>query len=492
MSAVDGLIAEVEARARPAGCSRSESGELPASSGLSTFALQRRSAKNATFADRFHGGSVMRRYAHLALALVAACTGAFTADTAAADKMGLQPRTPATSVRGEGAMPALDGAVAWLNSKPLSTAELRGKVVLVEFWTYTCINWQRTLPHVRAWADKYKDQGLVVIGVHTPEFSFEKDLDNDPRRPPPAGGRLPGRRRQRAGDLARVPQRVLAGALHRRCARVDPLPPFRRGTLRAVREGHPAAPGRGGSEGRRYLPRSRRRRRQPADGDWDDLRTPETYVGAARAENFASPGGLTVGREQALRGPGAAASSTSGRFPAIGTSGARAGDARAGERSRRLFAFMRAIFTSSWGLPREASPCRFAFSSTASHPGPPTAPTSMPTAKACSSSSACISSSASRSRSWIGKFEIEFLEPGSQVSIRSPSVDCGEHDGPTRSRRRIPVDVDHRLCEGLRRFLRQVVTDAAGERRGANTCRRTSSRRRWDPDAARRWRRPRG
>ena len=70
------------------------------------------------------------------------------------------------------------GATEWLNSQPLTTPGLRGKVVLVDFCTYTCINWLRTLPYVRAWADKYKDQGLVVIGVHTPEFRFEKDLDN--------------------------------------------------------------------------------------------------------------------------------------------------------------------------------------------------------------------------------------------------------------------------------------------------------------------------
>ena len=75
-------------------------------------------------------------------------------------------------------MPSLGRANAWLNSHPLSAAELRGKVVLIDFWTYTCINWRRTLPYVRAWAEKYRDQGLVVVGVHTPEFSFEKDLDN--------------------------------------------------------------------------------------------------------------------------------------------------------------------------------------------------------------------------------------------------------------------------------------------------------------------------
>ena len=78
----------------------------------------------------------------------------------------------------EGALPPLSGATEWLNSPPLTPSGLRGKVVLVDFWTYTCVNWLRTLPYVRAWAEKYRDQGLVVIGAHTPEFPFEKDIDN--------------------------------------------------------------------------------------------------------------------------------------------------------------------------------------------------------------------------------------------------------------------------------------------------------------------------
>jgi thiol-disulfide isomerase/thioredoxin len=82
----------------------------------------------------------------------------------------------------EGNLPSLGQSTAWLNSQPLSSADLRGKVVLIDFWTYTCINWRRTLPYVRAWAHKYGNQGLVVIGVHTPEFSFERDLDNVRRR----------------------------------------------------------------------------------------------------------------------------------------------------------------------------------------------------------------------------------------------------------------------------------------------------------------------
>jgi thiol-disulfide isomerase/thioredoxin len=78
----------------------------------------------------------------------------------------------------EGHLPGFDRATGWLNSPPLSTADVQGKVVLVNFWTYTCINWLRTLGYLRAWAEKYRDQGLVVVGVHTPEFPFERDVDN--------------------------------------------------------------------------------------------------------------------------------------------------------------------------------------------------------------------------------------------------------------------------------------------------------------------------
>lgn len=80
--------------------------------------------------------------------------------------------------RNEDQLPSFDGATGWLNSEPLTAAGLAGKVVLVDFWTYTCINWLRTLGYVRAWHEKYRDQGLVVVGVHTPEFPFERDVDN--------------------------------------------------------------------------------------------------------------------------------------------------------------------------------------------------------------------------------------------------------------------------------------------------------------------------
>jgi cytochrome c biogenesis protein CcdA/thiol-disulfide isomerase/thioredoxin len=92
-------------------------------------------------------------------------------------------QAPASAAPGEtlpieGPMPSIAGAVEWLNSPPLTNESLRGKVVLIDFWTYSCINCLRTLPYLRAWADKYRDQGLVIIGVHAPEFAFEKDIAN--------------------------------------------------------------------------------------------------------------------------------------------------------------------------------------------------------------------------------------------------------------------------------------------------------------------------
>ena len=78
----------------------------------------------------------------------------------------------------EGRLASFDGATGWLNSEPLTPGGLRGRVVLVDVWTYTCVNWLRTLPYVRAWASKYEEAGLTVVGVHTPEFGFESDIDN--------------------------------------------------------------------------------------------------------------------------------------------------------------------------------------------------------------------------------------------------------------------------------------------------------------------------
>src|SRR6266852_5388806 len=96
-----------------------------------------------------------------------------------ANKLLLAARHPAAvQLPIEGELPSFSGATAWLNSPPLSAAGPRGKVWLIDFWTYTCINWVRTLPYVRAWAEKYQEHGVVVIGVHSPEFPFEHDIDN--------------------------------------------------------------------------------------------------------------------------------------------------------------------------------------------------------------------------------------------------------------------------------------------------------------------------
>ncbi len=136
----------------------------------------------------------------------------------------------------EGNFPSLAGATAWLNSPPLTPEGLRGKVVLVDIWTYTCINWLRTLPYVRAWAAKYKDQGLVVIGVHSPEFPFEKDLENVRRSAKDDDGRLSDRGRQRPRGMASLQQRVLAGPLPHRREGPHSVPPVRRGRIRTDRD----------------------------------------------------------------------------------------------------------------------------------------------------------------------------------------------------------------------------------------------------------------
>jgi thiol-disulfide isomerase/thioredoxin len=96
----------------------------------------------------------------------------------AEEKSMVQPAPARVQLPIEGEFPSLGGATGWLNSPPLTVSGLRGKVVLIDFWTYTCINWLRTEPYVRSWAEKYKSQGLVVIGVHTPEFAFEHDVAN--------------------------------------------------------------------------------------------------------------------------------------------------------------------------------------------------------------------------------------------------------------------------------------------------------------------------
>ena len=137
-------------------------------------------------------------------------------------------------------IPSLDGATEWLNSEPLIPAGLRGNVVLVNFWTLTCINWLRQEPYVRAWSQAYRSDGLVVIG--TPRRSSRSST-----RSTSSGGRrrseesTTGRGRQRLRDLERLRQPLLAGALLRRRGRRHPRPALRRRTLRAIGARHPAA-----------------------------------------------------------------------------------------------------------------------------------------------------------------------------------------------------------------------------------------------------------
>jgi thiol-disulfide isomerase/thioredoxin len=191
----------------------------------------------------------------------------------------------------EGHLPAFDGATGWLNSPPLTADDLRGKVVLVDFWTYTCINWLRTLAYVRAWAERYHDRGLVVVGVHTPEFHFERDVDNvrqaakDMRLEYPialdsdyAVWRAFSNRYWPAVYIAdaqgRIRHHQFGEGRYEECERV---------IQQLLREAG------GESIGDDLVSVA-------ADGfeaqaDWTNLGSPETYLGYEQAQNFASPGG---------------------------------------------------------------------------------------------------------------------------------------------------------------------------------------------------------
>jgi cytochrome c biogenesis protein CcdA/thiol-disulfide isomerase/thioredoxin len=204
------------------------------------------------------------------------------------------PRSPAVpGTHGDGEMPSLAGATAWLNSAPLTPQALRGKVVVVDFWTYSCINCLRSLPYVEAWYSRYKDHGLVVIGVHTPEFAFERNEDNVRRAVSDLGITYPvamdndyaiwrafnnqywpahffidstGRIRSHhfgEGDYDQSEQTIRQLLTE---AGYTDLPPS--GTGAAGANGVQAA------------------------ADITHVQSPETYVGYRRAESFASPGGL--------------------------------------------------------------------------------------------------------------------------------------------------------------------------------------------------------
>jgi thiol-disulfide isomerase/thioredoxin len=185
-------------------------------------------------------------------------------------------------------MPSLDGATGWLNSEPLSPADLDGRVVVVNFWTLTCINWLRTEPYVRGWAQAYRDDGLVVIGVHTPEFSFEHELDRVRLATKDRGIDYPVALDNNYGVWNAFKNNYWPALYF-----VD--------ADGVIRDNHPG-------EGRyeqseRGIQRLLGIEREhvsvegvgvEADADWDQLRTPETYLGHARSEHFASVDGAAL------------------------------------------------------------------------------------------------------------------------------------------------------------------------------------------------------
>ena len=181
-------------------------------------------------------------------------------------------------------------------------AGLRGRVVVVQFCTFSCINWLRTVPYVKAWAGKYRDAGLVVLGVHSPEFPFEHDLDKIRSALAGMGIDYPIAVDNefavwRAFDNAYWPALYFVDAR----GTLSP-PPLRRGGLRALGAGHPAAARRGGERRCRPRPGGVEPDGVSLPADWHTLESPETYVGYARATGFASPGGLVTRPPPGLRG----------------------------------------------------------------------------------------------------------------------------------------------------------------------------------------------
>jgi thiol-disulfide isomerase/thioredoxin len=204
---------------------------------------------------------------------------------------------------GQSELVSLERANEWLNSPALTAPALRGKVVLIDFWTYTCINWLRTLPYVRAWAEKYKDQGLIVIGVHSPEFAFEKDTDNV----------------RWAVKEMRIDYPVAVDSEHNIWRafnnRYWPALYFidSQGRVRhhhfgegsyeqseMVIQGLLAEAG-AAAIGRE--PVSVDARHIEAAADWGSLKSAENYVGYERTENFASPGGAVLGKPRIYQLP---------------------------------------------------------------------------------------------------------------------------------------------------------------------------------------------
>ncbi len=203
----------------------------------------------------------------------------------------------------EDELPSLGGATAWLNSPQLSGADLRGKIVLIDFWTYTCINWLRTLPYIRAWAEKYGNHGVVVIGVHTPEFPFEHDIENV---------RSAAKEMQVEYPIAIDNDYAIWHAFTNHYWPALYLVDAQ-GHLRYHHFGegeyeeserilqHLLAETGIGDLGHELV--SVDAHGAEAAADWGSLKSPETYVGTERTEHFASPGGAVVGSRRVYSAP---------------------------------------------------------------------------------------------------------------------------------------------------------------------------------------------
>jgi thiol-disulfide isomerase/thioredoxin len=194
----------------------------------------------------------------------------------------------------EGELSSLGSATEWLNSQPLTAAGLRGKVVLIDVWTYTCINWLRTAPYVRAWAEKYKDQGLVVIGVHAPEFPFEKNVDNVRRAVQAMGLTYPIAIDNdfaiwRAFQNQYWPALYLVDAQGR-----SRHHHFGEGAYEQSERFIQKLLAEAGARGIGQELVSVDAVGVEAAADWGNLRSQENYVGYGRTERFASPGGAVL------------------------------------------------------------------------------------------------------------------------------------------------------------------------------------------------------
>jgi thiol-disulfide isomerase/thioredoxin len=212
--------------------------------------------------------------------------------------------TAATRTPAAADLSSLSSATAWLNSKPLTAAGLKGKVVLIEFWTYTCINWLRIQPYVAAWAEKYKDRGLVVIGVHSPEFGFEKNLENVRRAAKRLGVNYPI-----AVDSEHEIWRAFNNQYWPALYLIDGKGDIRyhqfgegeyEQSEREIQQLLTETGNKGVGNGLVSL----EGQGIEAPADWVSLRSPENYVGYLRTENFASPGGIVADKSRVYAGPG--------------------------------------------------------------------------------------------------------------------------------------------------------------------------------------------